>query len=156
MDMFVAVFLPNRVVNDWYWHIFEVRFEMRDKCSLISCNFLLFTRNLFNFFLTFVSILLVASTILLANCSIILLAFVSILLIVFGSIVLLAIILLFSSFLSKGIWIFSWRYSSLRFCFFCGFILSLLTVMFATLYKCTVLCSGYTARLSDSLWQISI
>ena len=39
---------------------------------------------------------------------------------------------------------------------FCGVILSLSMVMFTTLLKCAVLCSGYAEQLSDYLWQILI
>ena len=97
-------------------------------------------------FLAF-SMVLLASTVLLVICSIVLLAF--------GSIVLLAIILLFSSFFLKGIWKSSWQYYSLPFFFFYWVILSLLIVMFETLLKFSVLYSGYAARISDSLWQLS-
>ena len=68
-------------------------------------------------------------------------------LIAFGSIVSLAIILLFPHVLSKGIWWTSWQSTSLPFCLFCEFILSLSTVMFETLLKCAVLCYGYATRL---------
>ena len=40
--------------------------------------------------------------------------------------------------------------------FFYGVILSLSTLMFTILCKCAVLCYGYAAHLSDSLWQLSI
>ena len=40
--------------------------------------------------------------------------------------------------------------------FSCGITLALLTVIFTTSSKFTVLCYGYAARLSDSLWKISI
>ena len=40
--------------------------------------------------------------------------------------------------------------------FFSRVVLSLLTVIFATLLKCVVLCSGYDIQLSNSLFQLSI
>ena len=58
----------------------------------------------------------------------------------------LSTILLFSSFLLKGIWwSFCW-YFSIPFCFFCGDIISLLMIMFAIFSKVNILCSGYAER----------
>ena len=78
-------------------------------------------------------------------CSILLLVFV--LIVLNASTVSLAIILLFESFFSQGIWQSSWQPSSLPF-FFCRVKLSKSTVMYATF---SVFCSRYDARLSNYL-----
>ena len=61
----------------------------------------------------------------------------------------------FSHFFQKGYDNLLTIFPSIIFFFF-GVIPSLSTVMFAILLKCAVLCSGYTKRLSHSLWQLSI
>ena len=66
------------------------------------------------------------------------------------------IILLFGSFSLKWVLQSSWRNSSLPFCFFCGFIISLLALIFTTLLTCVVFCYVYTVQFSDYLWQLSI
>ena len=60
--------------------------------------------------------------------------------------ILLAVILLFASFLLYQIFQSSWQYSPLPFYFSCVILLSLLTVILATLSKCKLFCSGYAAR----------
>ena len=130
---------PNRNGQLWYWWIVEAIFEMRSIDILVSCDL---------FLLTIFSIIFIAicSILLFVFGSIILLEFGSIVLLSFDSIVLLTIVLLFASFLLKGVLRSSWKYSSLPFCFFCGVILLLSTVTFATLLKCALFCSRYAVQ----------
>ena len=115
---------PKKSVQIWYWYNIKAGFKISVECSLISCNFLLFAHNLFIFRLNLVQLFCLT----------------------FGQMFLLAIILLFSSFFSKGIFWFSWQYLFLTFCFFCQGILSLSAVMFATCSECKVFWYRYNAR----------
>ena len=44
-----SVIYTKRSGNWRYWYVVKVSSEMSVKCSMISCNFLLFARNLLNF-----------------------------------------------------------------------------------------------------------
>ena len=117
----------------YFWKIVEVIFEIGNTFNLISCYFLLFVFNFFNFialslFNCFASVLFNFFARVFLNTPIYLIFLVSIRLAIFITPIFI----------------------------FCGIILILSTVMFATFSKCAVLCSGYAVFPSNYLQQLSI
>ena len=105
--------------------------------NLISCYFLLFVRNLFNFIAR-----------VWVNC------FARVWFNFFDSVNCFArnYTLIFLVFIVSNLTIFLTIFLSTIF-FFCGVIISLLRLMFVTFYKCKFLSSGYATCLSGSLKQ---